>query len=577
MTNFPANLIALPDLFSQGRPDDHPVAHDGQRLIVWREFSARVFRLAAALRQHAETRWLLTSDDPLDFAAELFAILHAGKQAVIPPNTRPGTLEALAATFDARLDTLTVGDASPTFPLAAINPHQAIIDLYTSGSTGEHKRIRKTLAQFDAEVAILETLWGEKIGAAAILATAPHQHIYGLLFRIFWPLASGRVFDAVICAHPDMLEERLAVFGRAALISSPAQLTRLHELLPLASLQPKPVAVFSSGGPLPGSAAKALADGLGEAPIEVFGSTETGGVAWRQQVGADGDLWTPFPCHTVTASDTGALTLRSPFLADDAPWKMNDGIALQADGRFRLLGRLDRIVKIEEKRLSLPDMESRLLAHGWVDSSAAVALNGRRQSIGAVVVLNAQGKAALQASGKRAVAQTLRTHLANHFDAVLLPRHWRFPDQLPTNERGKVADTALSALFESPESSPGSPLLPEVTAVTCTDDPRNHVVLDLHIAPDIAHFAGHFPGAALLPGVVQVDWAVFFARRHLALTGHFSALETLKFLGVILPGTKLQLSLLWDVERRRLEFTYLAYATPQRKYSTGRIVFGGAE
>jgi hypothetical protein len=34
------------------------------------------------------TRWLLTSDDPLDFAAELFALLHAGKQAVIPPNTR---------------------------------------------------------------------------------------------------------------------------------------------------------------------------------------------------------------------------------------------------------------------------------------------------------------------------------------------------------------------------------------------------------------------------------------------------------------------------------------------------------
>jgi len=573
MTNFAPHLIALPDLFNRGRPDDHPVVRDGQRLIVWREFSTRVARLAAALQQRAETRWLLTSDDPLDFAAELFALLLAGKQAVIPPNTGPGTLEALATAFDTRVDALTVGDASPTFPLAAIDPRQAIIDLYTSGSTGEHKRVRKTLAQFDAEVAVLESLWGEKIGAAAILATAPHQHIYGLLFRVFWPLASGRVFDAVTCAHPDMLEERLAVFGQAALISSPAQMTRLPDLLPLASLQPKPVAIFSSGGPLPGNAARALADGLGEAPIEVFGSTETGGVAWRQQVGADGDLWTPFPCHTVTASDTGALTLRSPFLADDAPWEMDDGIALMADGRFRLLGRLDRVVKIEEKRLSLPDMESRLLAHAWVDSAAAVALNGRRQSIGAVVVLNAQGKAALQASGKRAVAQMLRTHLADHFDAVLLPRHWRFPDQLPTNERGKVAAAALAALFDLPDVVPEAALLPEVTAVNFAGGNPNHVTLDLHVTPDIAHFAGHFPGAALLPGVVQVDWAVFFARRHLALTGHFSALENLKFLGVILPGTKLQLSLTWDAARQRLEF---AYATPQRKYSTGRILFGGA-
>jgi acyl-coenzyme A synthetase/AMP-(fatty) acid ligase/3-hydroxymyristoyl/3-hydroxydecanoyl-(acyl carrier protein) dehydratase len=577
MTIFAPHLIALPDLFNRGRPGDHPVARDGQHLIVWREFSMRISRLAATLRQRAETRWLLTSDDPLDFAAELFALLHAGKQAVIPPNTRPGTLDALAAAFDARLDTLTVDNASLTDPLAAIDPHRAIIDLYTSGSTGEHKRVRKTLAQFDAEVAVLESLWGEKIGAAAILATAPHQHIYGLLFRIFWPLASGRIFDAVTCAHPDMLEERLAVFGRAALISSPAQLTRLPDLLPLASLTPKPVAVFSSGGPLPGSAARALADGLGEAPIEVFGSTETGGVAWRQQVGADGDLWTPFPCHPVTASGTGALTLRSPFLADDAPWEMDDGIALMADGRFRLLGRLDRIVKIEEKRLSLPDMESRLLAHAWVDSAAAVALNSRRQSIGAVVILDAEGRAQLQASGKRAVAQALRTHLADHFDAVLLPRHWRFPDQLPTNERGKVAAAALAALFDLPDVVPEPALLPEVTAVNFAGGNRNHVVLDLHVTSDIAHFAGHFPGAALLPGVVQVDWAVHFARRHLPLTGSFSALETLKFLGVILPGTKLQLSLTWDAARQRLEFTYLAYATPQRKYSTGRILFGGAE
>lgn len=580
MTFFPPQLMALHDLFNRGRADDRPVAHDGQRLIGWRELSTRVSRLAAMLRQRPETRWLLTSENPLDFAAELFALLHAGKQAVIPPNTRPGTLDSLdvlAGAFDARVDALTVDELSPAPHLAAIDPHRSIIDLYTSGSTGEHKRVRKTLAQFDAEVAVLESLWGERIGTAAILATAPHQHIYGLLFRIFWPLASGRVFDAVTCAHPDMLEERLAVFDHAVLISSPAQLARLPDLLPLAALTPKPVAVFSSGGPLSADAARALAEGLGEAPIEVFGSTETGGVAWRRQSGADGDLWTPFPCHTVSRSASGALTLRSPFLADDTPWEMDDGIALLADGRFRLLGRLDRVVKIEEKRLSLPDMEARLHAHHWVDSAAAVALSAQRQkqrqSIGAVVVLNASGKTQLHAVGKRAVAQTLRKHLADHFDAVLLPRHWRFPDHLPTNERGKVAQAALSALFDAAEASGSEqPLLPEVTAVTRADGNPNHVLLDLHITPDIAHFAGHFPGAPLLPGVVQVDWAVRFARRHLPLEGAFSALENLKFLGIIPPDSRLQLALTWDAERRRLDFVY---ATPERKYSAGRLLFGG--
>ena len=94
------------------------------------------------------------------------------------------------------------------------------------------------------------------------------------------------------------------------------------------------------------------------------------------------------------------------------------------------------------------------------------------------------------------------------------------------------------------------------------------------MVPEIAHFAGHFPGAALLPGVVQVDWAVHFARQYLPLEGVFSALENLKFLGVIVPDTKLQLSLAWDVERKRLDFSY---ATSDRKYSVGRIVFSGAQ
>lgn len=574
-----APFLALHELFAEGRPDTYPVCHTGQRLVGWGEFALRVSDLAALLKQRHETRWLLTSDDPLEFVSGLFASLLVGKQVVIPPNTRAGTLSSLGDAFDARMDALDSESPPTRFPLAVIDPHTAIIDLYTSGSTGEHKCVRKSLAQFEAEVAVLEALWGEQTRSAAILATAPHQHIYGLLFRIFWPLSSGRVFDAVTCAHPDILEERLAALGAGVLISTPAQLTRLPELLSLASLAPKPVAIFSSGGLLSAGAAEALTKGLGYAPIEVFGSTETGGVAWRQQAESAGDMWTPFPCHTLSCSGRGALTLVSPFLAQEQPWEMDDGIDLLPDGRFRLRGRLDRIVKIEEKRLSLPDMEFRLSNHDWVDSAAVVALSGHRQSVGAVVVLNAPGKAQLLSFGKRAMAQALRKHLADHFEAVLLPRRWRFPDILPTNERGKVAHAALTALFEcadlsADDSSREPPLLPEISTVIYADSRRTQVVLDLHVTPDIAHFAGHFPGAPILPGVVQIDWAMRFARQYLALEGEFSALENLKFLGVVLPDAKLQLALVWDSSRKHLDFSY---ATPERKYSTGRIVLECAQ
>ena len=568
-------LRSLHALFDAAWPAGQAVCLDGQRLVGWGEFSARVARLAAAFRRRHEVRWLLVGDDALDFIVRLLALLYAGKQVVIPPNRQAGTLAALADAYDATVEE--AGRFLPEEPgaqcaLSAIDPQAAILDLYTSGSAGEHKRVRKTLAQFELELAVLEGLWGEKVGAAAVVATAPHQHIYGLLFRLLWPLASGRVFDATTCADPHELGARLALFDRAVLISSPAQLTRLPDLLPLASLEPKPIAIFSSGGPLSAIAARRLAAGLGQAPVEVFGSTETGGVAWRQQDERDGDLWTPFPGHVLSCSDQGALVLRSRFMPDDSPWTMDDGIEPMPDGRFRLLGRLDRVVKIEEKRLSLPEMEASLAAHAWVEAAGVVPLLGRRQRIGAVLVLNANGAERLASEGKRCVVQALQRHLARHFDAVLLPRHWRFRDNLPTNDGGKLTAKALAALFAPVENIR---LLPDITAI---DDQRSEalqkVVLDLHVPPEITHFAGHFPGAAILPGVVQVDWAIHFARQYLPVEGVFSALEKLKFLAVIRPDARVQLALSWDAEHRSLTFSY---ATATQKYALGNVLFGGVE
>ena len=112
----------------------------------------------AHLKDRSEGRWLLAADDPLRFAIGFLALLHAGKQVVIPPNAQPGTLAGLAGVVDAQY----VGDdgwgcGSESFEAQALEPQRAIIDLYTSGSTGEAKRVRKTLAQFDAEIAVLKT------------------------------------------------------------------------------------------------------------------------------------------------------------------------------------------------------------------------------------------------------------------------------------------------------------------------------------------------------------------------------------------------------------------------------------
>jgi acyl-coenzyme A synthetase/AMP-(fatty) acid ligase len=435
---------------ASGRVNAYPVSHNGESVVSWQTFSNKVTRLTVGLKLRPETRWIITSNDTLDFSIQLLALIYAGKQVIIPPNTQAGTLAQLAGEFDAIVsDALASIESSPS-ELSSIDPQTTIIDLYTSGSTGQPKRVRKTLAQFEAEIEVLEALWGDALADSAIVATVPHHHIYGLIFRILWPLSAGRLFDTVTCGHPDILKARVAQFNKSILVSSPAQLSRLPGLTVLSTLMTSTDLIFSSGGPLSLNTAAEYHQQIGFEPIEIFGSTESGGIAWRRQ--CVNDAWESFPGVVVKCNDAGAMTLISPFLADMAALPMDDAVDILADGKFKLLGRLDRIVKIEEKRLSLPEMESLLMTHSWVTAAAATVLSGRRQSVGMLVELSADGIQQLAHRGRRYISQQLKLHLGQRFEAVLLPRQWRFLEQMPVNAQGKLPCATISAFFTSEES-----------------------------------------------------------------------------------------------------------------------------
>jgi len=115
--------------------------------------------------------------------------------------------------------------------------------------------------------------------------------------------------------------------------------------------------------------------------------------------------------------------------------------------------------------------------------------------------------------------------------------------------------------------------LPEILAERRPSDAQ--VELDLRVPPDLGCFAGHFPGAPVLPGVVQIDWCVRLARERFAPGGaHFSnfrALEQIKFLAPILPSAQVSLLLESRNGGERLRFVYSAR---ERKFSSGTIVFG---
>ncbi|MCP1484806.1 acyl-coenzyme A synthetase/AMP-(fatty) acid ligase [Pseudomonas fluorescens] len=519
--------------------------------------------VAAGLQAQGVKRLAVHLEDAAELAVALLGAWRAGASVLLPADLQAQTRQRWSAEVDLWLtdhpDDAQLEDLyQPALPAAELDLDQCRLSLCTSGSSGEPKRIDKTLHQMANEVEALEQQWGADLGEACIIGSVATQHIYGLLFRVLWPLCAGRPFVRQQLAFPEDLQRASREHAAFAWVASPALLKRMGDNLDWPALSAVR-RVFSSGGALPADAAQSLQQRLQQWPTEILGSSETGGIAWRQGQ----PLWQPFAGVELSQDNDGALLVASPYLPAGHIEHTADAARIAADGRFELLGRLDRIVKLEEKRISLPMLEQALVAHDWVAEARLGVVQENRASLGALLVLSDSGLFALREHGRRSLTEGLRKHLSQHCEALALPRRWRLVRQLPLNSQGKLPQADVEALLIAPR-----PKAPEVLEQVQTDGEWS---LQLSVPPDLAYFSGHFPKAPVLPGVVQVEWALNLGRQLLNLTGPFAGMEVLKFQQLVRPGDEIQLHLRFDPERSKL---YFAYRNDTATCSSGRILLG---
>ena len=553
------------------------------QVVRWGTFQRDVAGLRDRIVSEPDGEWVLLTEDAYAFAVGLFALWHAGRNAISPPNRQPSSLRALHTRAvgvlsdrgdwfpeSSVLDPIEGVEPGDPGSLTPLSPDALATELFTSGTTGGEKPVTKQIRHLEAEVRELHATWNTVVGEATFFSAASHQHVYGLLFGILWPLYAGHTFQRHHYLHPSELVPRMREAGDCVLASVPTHLKRLVRHAHAPTLLGVCRVVFSSGGPLATDVAHDIAGVLGTPPIEVLGSTETGGIAWRsQQPGVEECRWTPFTAVRVTCDGAdNLLRVRSPFVSvdsDEEGFATGDRISLHADGRFALEGRSDHVVKVGEKRLDLTRMASELRAIPTVEEVALATIDREAElRVAAAIIPSEEGWELIQQEGERAFIRVLRACLGDAWDPVLHPRHWRVVSMLPANSQGKVTLDALRSLFRPPKSAGAEadrPIMLEQFRG------RDYLERSCRVPKDLGCFSGHFPGHPVVPGALQLDWVMDVATELLDTPPRVAELESLKFPAPLGPGDVFRIQVR-NVAEAQLDFTIFAEDVD---YARGRV------
>ncbi len=289
--------------------------------------------------------------------------------------------------------------------LAACGMH---LTFRTSGSTGEPKRCTHA---FD-DLAVEADHWAATLGPiASIVSLVPSHHIYGTIFS---------------CLLPDRLGVECVTGSGAGLISraAPGTLvvgTPTHWAYLSRSLLAFPPGVTgtTSTAPLPGQLAHRLRGQRLERLTEIYGSSETGGVAARTDPQAPFTLlphWRRFGEHALARDASDTLD-------------MPDGAEWLDDRHFALSGRRDGAVQIGGRNVFPTRVRERLLEHAGV-ADAAVRLEPATGRLKAFIV----------PASEDVSIEDLDAWCGAHMASHERPRRFAYGGALPRNAMGKLAD-----------------------------------------------------------------------------------------------------------------------------------------
>lgn len=449
---------------AESRKDDYVLCYENvwsdKKYKTWKDFLVDSAKMRAFIAKNPNDDWILHCEDYWYFLCTFVALLQCNKRILLTQNISESFIAEIKTpgveflTDQNAPDSTSIADLIENSEtpdekyirnLPVLNADETRILMYTSGSTGKPKAVPQRMTEFEADNAFIISKWAKEFTSRKLVTTVSQHHIYGFLFGSSLPFTLGVPFRRTRVTFPEEFETLND--EEYMIIATPAFLKRtieVEEKLPL-----KNPWIFTSGGACTPEVASRTETVFGFCPLEVYGSTETSGIAYRQQ-NKDGLKFTPFDNAKLWLGDDGCLRIISPYIKNPEGFATADLAEFFEDGRFLLKGRSDSIVKIEEKRISTTEVENRLLESGLVSDVKVVALqNEIRQYLAAAIVLNAEGKKKFADTEKYLINRWFHDFLMQFFENVVLPKKWRFVDALPVDVQGKKHKDEIIAMFDA--------------------------------------------------------------------------------------------------------------------------------
>lgn len=317
------------------------------------------------------------------------------------------------------------------------DPDQPFLSLFTGGSTGKPKVWSKSPRNLFAEAFYLKENFSLS-DQDLFIATVPPYHIYGLLFSVLVPFVSRAQVLPDIYTFPQEIISTINRHQATVLVSVPIHYRALKtDSLSVASLRN----AFSSAGMLDHADSLYFYKKTGLGITEIYGSTETGGIASRN-ISQHESGWKSFDVVSWKMKDD-RLVVKSPFTSPEMERDTEgycltgDEVRLEQEGRFTLLGRADGVVKVAGKRVDLLDVQTKIKKLPTVSDAFVFALpmdKGRENVVAAVVACDLT-----DTHLKKLLMETLEPYA--------VPRLMKIVNSIARTATGKIDHRRMEKLF----------------------------------------------------------------------------------------------------------------------------------